>query len=332
MHASKPLRIAYAAVLLTAAAPADFEGLSPRPAAAYVRSRTKSCRPIFWPQSCLYIQPDGDLLGSDMDPGAVLGAIHNAIGAWNDRIQIGSFMQLRYLPPDGPKQVDPLDGVQLIKFHRDRFCRPATATTPMEMCLDASATAVTTVTFINRPNDPNTDGLIIDADIDLNAVDFQFYDADSPPPATTTRPPIDLWNTLTHEMGHMMGLEHTCSLFAGSVQSCAVDDQNQPVPSCAEVEMNRNTDPRLQTIYETTMYPSADPSETTKRLPHADDVAGIINTYPKVNDPLTCQLPPSVRTAGCTAVSGRAAPPLLLPLVTGLLFAFGWRRRRRASP
>lgn len=331
MYASKPLRIAYAyaAVLYLAAAPAVFEAVFERPAAAYVRSRTKSCRPIFWPQSCLYVQPDGDLLGSDMEPGAVLGAIHSALGSWNDRIQIGSFMQLRYLPPDGPKEVNPLDGVQLIKFRRDRFCRPITATTSMEVCLDSSATAVTTVTFINRPNDPSTDGQIIDADIDLNAVDFQFYDADNPPPTTSPRPPIDLWNTLTHEMGHMMGLEHPCYLFPSSIQSCLVDDQNQPVPSCAEVEMDRNTDARLQTIYEATMYPSANPAETTKRRPHADDVAGILNTYPKVKDPLTCQLPPSVRTAGCTAATGRAAPPL--PLAAGLLLAFALRRRRRAS-
>jgi MYXO-CTERM domain-containing protein len=305
----------------------------PTPSTAYVRSRTRSCRTIFWPQSCLYIQPDGDLLGDAMAPADVLKAINSAIGSWNDRLNVSSFMQLRYLPPDGPKEVNPIDGLQLIKFHRDRFCRPATATDSMEMCLDPSATAVTTVTFINRPSDPLTDGLIIDADIDLNAVDFQFYDASGPPPSNLDKPPIDLWNTLTHEMGHMMGLDHTCSLYVGSVSSCAVDDQNRPVPDCSLVEMSRILDERMQTIYESTMYPSASPGETAKRLPHADDVAGIINAYPKVHDPLICQLPAVVQSAGCATSTRAVASPPLFAVAASLALGglLGRRRRRRQA-
>jgi hypothetical protein len=309
-------------------------GLGAEQASAYVRSRTRSCRVVFWPQSCVYIQPDGDLLGPDMPDGDVETAIQNAIKSWNDHLNISSFMQLRYLPPSGPKEVNPLDGLQLIKFRRDRWCRPPTATDSMTMCMDQSATAITTVTFINRPNDPLTDGTIIDADIDFNAVNFHFYDASGPPPMDARRPPIDLWNTVTHELGHVMGLEHTCVL-SSPLAACVVDDQGRPVPDCSMVDFGRDLDPRLQTIYEATMYPSAVPGETSKRVPHADDVAGIVNAYPKVLDPMTCRLPLGVTEPSCAASPHLPAPRSSLlwfsAVASGLLGVRLLARRRRRS-
>lgn len=276
---------------------------APPRAEAFIRSRTRSCRPVFWPQGCLYVQPDSELLGSDLAPERVESAIQNGINAWNDHLGVSSFLQLRYLPPRGAQEINPLDGLQLIKFRRNRFCRPPTPTNSMEVCFDQSATAVTTVTFINRPSDPAADGLIIDADIDFNAVDFHFYDADSGPPPTDGRTPVDLWNTVTHELGHVMGLEHPCSLFPGAVAACAVDDQGNPAPDCSQVERERYRDPRLQTLYEATMYPTAAAGEVVKRQPHADDVAGIITAYPRVSDPRTCRLPTVVQNAGCAAAA-----------------------------
>lgn len=299
-------------------------------AEAFIRSRTRSCRPVFWPQGCLYIQPDSELLGSDLDPALVENAIQNGITAWNDHLGASSFLRLRYLPPRGPQEINPLDGLQLIKFRRNRFCRPPTATNSMEVCFDQSATAVTTVTFINRPSDPATDGLIVDADIDFNAVDFHFFDADSGPPPLGGRTPVDLWNTVTHELGHVMGLEHPCSLFPGAVAACAVDAQGSPAPLCTQVESERFRDPRLQTLYEATMYPTAAAGEVTKRQPHADDVAGIITAYPLVSDPRICRLPTVVQYAGCAAAA--SAPPgagTALSLTGALLGAILLRRRAR---
>lgn len=298
----------------------------------FVRSRTRSCQPVFWPQSCLYIQPDGDLLGDDLAPATVVAAIQSGVQAWNDHLEVSSFLQLRYLAPRGPQEVNPLDGLQLLKFRRDRWCRPPTATTSMQVCFDQSATAVTTVTFINRPTDPTVDGRIIDADIDFNAVNFRFYNADEGlPGGSGGRSPVDLWNTVTHELGHVMGLEHPCSLFPGALAECVVDDQGVPVPDCSVVEQDRYRDLHLQTIYESTMYPTSAPGETNKRLPHADDVAGIITAYPKVKDPMTCRLPLVAQNAGCAAPAAAAVPsttPLLAGALLALLAALRTLRRR----
>ena len=58
--------------------------------------------------------------------------------------------------------------------------------------------AVTTVIY-------NTDtGLIVDADIDLNAQDFFWTTTDD-----STKAATDIQNIMTHEIGHLLGLAHT---------------------------------------------------------------------------------------------------------------------------
>lgn len=300
------------------------------PAQAYVRSRTRSCNPVHWSQSCLYVQLDGNLAGPDQPADEIESATQSAIASWNDRLQLPSFISLRYLPPSGPKEVNQLDGLQLIKFRRDTWCRPATST-GQATCFDSSAAAVTTVTFLNRPNDPALDGQIIDADIEMNAVSNHFYNVGGAVPEDG-RVPVDLWNTLTHELGHVLGLEHTCDL--GNLSACVVDEHGQPVPSCSTVERAHQTQPAYRTTFETTMYPTAVPGEIMKRVPRADDVAGVVNAYPKVQDPGVCRLPYGVSVAGCGLSDGRStsssATGAAMGAGLGLLLLL-WRRRCRVT-
>lgn len=94
--------------------------------------------------------------------------------------------------------------------------------------------ALTTTTHIPQ------DGRIIDADIELNATNFEFGILSNAESGTTT---TDLANTMVHEIGHLLGLGHT-------------------------------SDPQA------TMFASASPGETLKRTLDCDDIAAIDFKYP----------------------------------------------------
>lgn len=100
--------------------------------------------------------------------------------------------------------------------------------------------AVTTTTFYRQS------GEIVDADIEMNAAWFDFTDGDGP---VCVGPPVgncvstDIQNTATHEVGHLLGLDHT------------------PLPSAV-------------------MFASAPKGETSKRHLTQDDVDGVCTIYP----------------------------------------------------
>ncbi|WP_224246015.1 myxosortase-dependent metalloprotease, MXAN_2677/MXAN_2678 family [Hyalangium gracile] len=72
---------------------------------------------------------------------------------------------------------------------------------------DLGTIAVTLTTYDEKS------GIIYDSDIELNSVAFYFTTSDGPlcnPPALTTNcVSTDVQNTMTHEIGHFVGLDHT---------------------------------------------------------------------------------------------------------------------------
>lgn len=303
------------------------------PASAFVRSyTTQGCHPVFWAQSCIYITPDSAGV-PDMTLDVLERVVKQSIQSWQIRTMNSSFLKLEYVAASVPREVAALDGLQVLKFRSDKWCRPPDEKNTMQVCYDPAAAALTTVTYVNKPMEPEADGRIVDADIEFNAVYNFFYDADSNPnPSTDTRKGADLWNTLTHELGHLQGLEHTCR--RGSLDgmpTCTRDSTGKAVVTCSTVEQGRGTDPNLQAIYDTTMYPTADPKELKKRIPRADDLAGVITTYPISSDPRQCKVPEEVAEKGCSFAhpvrTGGGAT-----LLGGLLLAVALLRRRRANP
>lgn len=97
---------------------------------------------------------------------------------------------------------------------------------------ESGVLALTSVTF------DRASGEIVDADIEFNTHDFVFTSNLSP---VTTR--IDLQNTMVHELGHLLGLDHSL-------------------------------------VEEATMFASAPEGEIRKRTLHADDEAGLCAAYP----------------------------------------------------
>lgn len=307
----------------------------PSVAQAYVRSRASSCKPVYWSQTCLYIQADSNYV-KDLPGPEIEQAIQNAINAWQTRISPASFLQLKYLPAQGVKETTYKDGLQLVKFREGQWCRPA-MDGAQQVCYDKSATAITTVSYINKAGDPN-DGQIVDADIELNAVNNIFFNADKgKAPASDPRNPADLWNTLTHEMGHMQGLDHTCRGPAEPTSNCTVDNAGAMRPLCSDVARLRLTNPAYMTIYNTAMYAVADPSETRKRVPQTDDTLGITETYPASSDPKSCLQPGTAAKGGCAVADASGPGPTRGLYVLGLGLALGLaltlsRRRRSSQP
>jgi MYXO-CTERM domain-containing protein len=125
---------------------------------------------------------------------------------------------------------------------------------------EPSALAITTV-FATQ-----AEGRILDADMELNAVTHHWGDlvAGAPGPGV-----VDLQNTLTHELGHLIGLDHNCYL-AGSFRR-PVDHLGMPIPDCAAAP------PAVQ---ESTMFPGAALGDVERRTLAPDDVAAVCAIHP----------------------------------------------------
>jgi uncharacterized protein (TIGR03382 family) len=241
---------------------------------AYVRSRTQHGTPVYWPGSCVWVQPDSD--GSpDLTLDEVETIVKKSMQNWQSLTMACGYIVLNY---DTPAKLEAhLDGKNVVKFRTDKWCHPDDAQNK-GVCYDKSAAAITTVFYLDRPGQ-DMDGFIIDADIELNDLNYTFVNIIEGQPLPTGRPGTsiaDLENTLTHELGHLQGLDHTCKDAATPANE--VDENGNPPPACNNLAA---LDPaELQKIRGATMFNSAAPGEITKRMPKPDDVAGICAIYP----------------------------------------------------
>ncbi len=173
--------------------------------------------------------------------------------------------------------------------------------------------------YVNTPGLPG-DGTILDADIELNDVNYTFT---IDPANAVARPGTelaDLENTLTHELGHVQGLAHTC--WDHITATPPLDNLGNPIPDC--------NDPNLPaSVTDTTMYPYASmPGETSKRNLSPDDVSGVCDVYGPLAGKLGCY--PEIDGGGCSAMP----PPRrgrwpLAAIAAGVLAVLGTAARRR---
>ena len=126
----------------------------------------------------------------------------------------------------------------------------------------------------------------MDTDVEFNGVSFTFSTSDS----AVDR--MDIGNTLAHEAGHMLGLDHS----------------SNP---------------------EATMWGTADLGELKKRDLTEDDVDGLCHVYPVGEDLPACPGgPPPPDDGGCSA-AGKSDS--MLSLIGMAFLAYMFRRRRHAD-
>ncbi|HSZ80802.1 MAG TPA: hypothetical protein VLA14_00895 [Polyangia bacterium] len=164
-------------------------------------------------------------------------------------------------------------------------------------------------------------GAIVDADTEINSTDPNFTWAVLPddPAAASSSPDVDLQNALTHELGHVIGLNHPCYL-GDAPDPPEVDNEGNPVLSCS--------DPSLPpSVRDATMYPSSLPGLINERTLSADEILALHDLYPAGRAPVVDGAS-SGGSGGCAVADGAARGGGALALAClGVAVA----RRRRLS-
>ncbi len=282
--------------------------LAPCPAQAFVRYYTETGAPFYWAQATVpltaYLR---DFNQPTMTADQVAGAVTAAAAAWSEGQNACTYMTLEPATSNDPAPRAANDAHNALIFRNSNWCQLAPDGS-CEIEYDASALAFTWDTA-NKMT-----GQIYDADIEVNLVDFSWADVVADPTAVED---MDLQNALTHEMGHFIGLDHTCYDPLSPNSNRPLDNNGMTIPAC---------DLASPDVQATTMYPSAMPGDTQKRTLAPDDQNGVCSIYPVGKRPNDGTL-----RGGCTrcAVGGdHPAQAAAVALAAAALLVH--RRRRRA--
>jgi hypothetical protein len=273
---------------------------------------TKAGNFLFWESGCVYVRASREgtkYIAGEREHEIIAAAIQ----MWNDKTASCSYMNMVLEPPLETEEEVGRDRVNLIKFRDISWCRPALDDDPPR-CHADSAAGLTTAVFVDDERS-DRDGAIVDADIELNGVNFAV--ADNGQTTSTSACKSELQNTLTHELGHLLGLEHPCRTLNDPER---VDGDGDAVPLCSSALGN-------QAITEATMYNFQECGEMKKETLEADDIDALCKIYPAGEDPGTCD--PVGTRAGCCSAADTGLP--LGPLLGGLGFGVLLLRRRRSA-
>lgn len=274
------------------------------PAFGYVRTQTSTGTPVDWNGHCPQLKLGGPP-NPQLSTERLRAALVKSADAWNQPTQSCENPPLVIESAASTAKDVGYDGTNVILWRLPGFCDDPSHQND-DVCTSPNAAAVTTVFYVDKPGDAR-DGELLEADMEINAVDFQFGDDGS-------SDKIDLGNTLTHELGHVLGLDHTCYTLPGSAPP--TDSTGKPVPRCFPLTA------LPPSVTQATMFNFESPGETDKRAPTQEETAGICSIYAG-HHPLAC-----TSGGGCSIAPAARAVPLGLVVLGAGLLRLAWRRRR----
>jgi hypothetical protein len=280
-------------------------GVATPSAYAYVRYKTASGAPYHWVNPAIVVQAYPDEL-TETPRDQTLAASTAAAATWSLGNIACTRLNITVNGQTGPAPADATTATantapNLLAF-RSTWCPD-----PSMPCM-TEALALTTAFF------HQTSGEIVSGDIDVNNQYFRWADLDVTPDNGSQ----DLQNALTHEMGHLLGLDHNCYT-PGSDPARQIDNLGNSVPDCATAPPDVEAE---------TMYVSAQPGDLSKRTPSAEELQAPCDIYP---------IHPPSSSGGCAVAAGdagdgRAAAGRALAFgapLAAVALARRWRRRRR---
>ena len=281
---------------------------------AFVRTRSLKTDAVFFrssPHAVLEVSTPPDSLS--VAPADLHAAAQAAVDGWSYPAISCTSLALTLAPGFGASQAVANDGHNRIIMRSGVWARdpedPATAH-------DSTQVAVTTVFSRNHPGALD-DGLILEADIEVNDVDYQWaIIPDGPITVHDYGNSYDLASALTHEMGHFIGLAHTCESPGDPVR---YDNHGQVVPDCTMLSGDD-----ADQIIAATMYPTMNPVDVSLRSLTDDDTSGACALYPVLPTVIgACDVASSPAGRSSTLATG-----LMSAAIAGLALALAYRRRR----
>ena len=213
--------------------------------AAYTLQYAGSGDVIRWQESCFHYSIHEEGL-SGIDAADLHDSIRASFDAWEDvDCSYFYFVETDDAACDDIGYVDDTGNMNLLVFRTENW--------EVDRDHDSSAIALTTTSW------DDLSGRLLDADIEFNAEYFKFG-------VDGASNLVDIQNTATHEIGHMIGLDHT--------------DQSGA-----------------------TMYPTAGTGDVDKRSLSSDDENGLCDLYPDADDPDVCKEPHCGLDLTCTGTT-----------------------------
>ena len=294
-----------------------YSGLQP---IGYVPTTNDSGARLHWAGSCVFLTPS--MKGTpDLAQDDVIAAFTAAANAWNG--QAGSCSYIRFMMQPAEDRDLRYDGKNMLIFRGDKW-EPG-GTDDMHP-YNPAATAITTVRFVNDKSRADN-GTILDTDIEVNTIDYAMAVGCETRCRTnaTSGTVEDLQNTLTHELGHVIGLAHTCYTPdpRNPTAPPPLDNTGQPAPRCELGSL------LPKTVTDAVMYPFQGPMEISKRVLSQDDIDGDCHTYPTAMDPHVCAPVEVASDGGCAVSPATSDADDGAFLTGGLLTAFVLSRLRR---